>query len=610
MSEVIDTHTIIAPTSNSTGTVSDSALVPTQSVNDDLRQRIADFETLSEALDYAAQGKTGINFHNSRGVLEHVLTYAELRDTAIQLGRQLLLMGLKRGDRIGLVAHMGAPFVELFCACQYAGLMAVPLPAVSGLGGRQGYEDQLHRILRKSEAKMAFGPEDVQTSLETASEDLNLLHIGTIEDVENIIDEPDMVLEPLSKDEPSHVQFSSGSTRHPLGVVISQKALMANSYSIANHGLKVKKGDRVASWLPFYHDMGLIGFMIVPVTTQMSIDYVYTDGFARRPLSWLDVISRNRSTLAFSPTFGYELCSRRAKRQSDLELDLSCWRAAGIGGEMVQPEIMREFSEIFAEHGFKPEAFVPSYGLAEATLAFSFTPLETGVLTDKVDRDALVDEQKATPPAADADEESVREFAQCGVPMPGYTLEIRDENGNTLPDRSVGSVFIKGPSLMDCYDKDDKATNAVLSPDREWLNTGDMGYTIDGSLVITGRAKDLIIVNGRNIWPQDLEWQVENEIEDLKARDTAAFSVNRNDQSEKAVMLIQCRSKDPNIQNKIAQDAQATIFRNAGIPCDIVMIPANSLPFTTSGKLSRNLARKNFQKGILRDLRDLPQAAE
>lgn len=584
------------------------ALSPTPTLSKDNPQRIADFDTLSDALDYAAQGETGINFYSSRGELEHVLPYAQLRSHARDFARKLLGMGLKRGERIGLVAHMGPEFIELFFACQYAGLKAVPLPAVSGLGGREGYEGQLYRILKKSKSKMAIGPENAQSSLKNATRDLDLMLTGTADDIRTA-KASQLNLEPLKKDEISHIQFSSGSTRHPLGVVISQSALMANAYSIANDGLKVTSGDRVASWLPFYHDMGLIGFMIVPVTTQMSIDYIQTDGFARRPLLWLSIISQNKCTMAFSPTFGYELCTRRAKRQSDIDLDLSSWRAAGIGGEMIQAETMTEFSKTFAAYGFKPEAFVPSYGLAEATLAFSFTPLNTGVQTDWVERDALIDEQLAksiTPDESMSAEEleNYREFALCGVPLPGYTMEIRDEDGKVLGDREIGSVFIKGPSLMDKYDKDKEATKAVLNDDRSWLNTGDMGYTIDGSLVVTGRAKDLIIVNGRNIWPQDLEWHVEDEIADLKPRDTAAFAIDDGDKGEKAMMLIQCRSQDPETQERIISEAQAAIFQNAGIPCQIVLIPPGSLPFTTSGKLSRNRARKNYLKGRLRDIRD------
>lgn len=583
-------------------------LSPTPTTSAGLKQRISDFETLSQALDYAAQGEAGINFYSGRGDLEYVVPYSELRSRARDYGRKLLGLGLERGDRIGLVAHMGPEFIALFFACQYAGLMAVPLPAVSGLGGRDGYEGQLSRILKKSESKMAIGPENVQESLKNAASELDLMLIGTAEDIQGA-KAIELNLEPLSKDDISHIQFSSGSTRHPLGVVISQSALMANAYSIAHDALKVHEGDRVASWLPFYHDMGLIGFMIVPVTTQMSIDYLQTDGFARRPLLWLNVISDNKCTMAFSPTFGYELCTRRAARQSEINLDLSNWRVAGIGGEMIQAQTMTEFTQTFSEYGFKAEAFVPSYGLAEATLAFSFTPLSTGVQTDWVDRDALVDEQLAKKPSedidpAELDTDKYREFALCGVPLPGYEMEIRNEEGRILEDREIGSVFIKGPSLMDEYDKDTKATNAVLNEQRDWLNTGDMGYTIDGSLVVTGRAKDLIIVNGRNIWPQDLEWHVEDEIADLRPRDTAAFAMDDGDKGEKAVMLIQCRSQDQQTQDRIVSEAQAAIFKNAGIPCQIVLVPSGSLPFTTSGKLSRNRARKNYKKGSLRDIRE------
>lgn len=592
---------------------------PTLSINESLPRCYGEFDTLVDALDYAAQGQTGVNFFSARKGLIGSHTYAQIRQKAMFQARELLALGLKREDRVGIIADMGIEFVTLFLACQYAGLLSVPLPVVTGLGGRHEYESQLTRVIKGSGAKIALGPEGSRKSMETAAKGLSLKLIGTDDDLSSMAHKmiangdfetlESIELSPLGADDPSHIQFSSGSTRKPLGVLISQKSLMANARSVAADGLQFQDHDRVASWLPFYHDMGLIGFFLIPLTSQLSIDYLHTDEFARRPLSWLKMISDNKATITFSPSFGYDLCTRRAARKSDIEFDLSSLRIAGIGGEMVQPEALSLFSQTFLDAGFDPKAFVPSYGMAEATLAFSFSPLGQGVQEDIVDRDSLIDDgmaQKAGPGQG-------RVFAKCGRPMPGYDVEIRGEDGAVLTDRQVGTIFIKGPSLMTCYDGNPDATKDVLD-DLGWLNTGDMGYMIEETLVITGRCKDLIIINGRNIWPQDLEWHAEENIEPLKSRATAAFSVEDKDGREEAVMLVQCRTSDPKAQHTIRQDVKSVIFRNAGIDCRVVLIPNGSLPFTTSGKLSRTKAKKDFLNGlypIMGDTSDsLPQTRD
>lgn len=572
----------------------DLSLSPTPTDTPGLDKRRADFTTLSEALDYAALGDTGVNFYSSRGELESVHPYSEIQKDARAMAQCILAFGLPRHARVGIVADMTVEFITAFFACQYAGLLAVPLPVVTGLGGRQGYEEQLNLVISNANARIVLGPEKFHVSLKNACEGLDVFLIGTNEDLMNG-KVSDQGLEPLSAEEPSHIQFSSGSTRNPLGIIISQKAFAANARSVTMHGLNLDIGDRVASWLPFYHDMGLIGFFLIPLTTQMSIDYIHTDSFARRPLKWLEVISRNRCTVSYSPTFGYEICTRRATGKEDLDLDLSCWRAAGIGGEMVNPETMSNFSEAFKSYGFKPEAFVPSYGLAEMTLAFSFTPLDTGVIVDSVCKAALIDEHVAKP-AGDLDVSERRDFASCGTAMPGYDLEIRDEDGNVLNERDVGFVYISGPALMGGYFENEEATKAVMKGDG-WLNTGDMGYMIGDQLVVTGRQKDLIIINGRNIWPQDLEWHVEEKIEMVRPRDTAAFAIEDDKGNEKAYMLIQCRSRDIDAQNELRKKAKSVITQAASIDCQIVLVPPGSLPFTTSGKLSRARAKKNFLNG-------------
>lgn len=579
--------------------VTESAPTPTH--NTSLPLVRAEFACLTDALDYAAKGETGLNFYDTKGTLEASLTYEEIRTQARIMASHLLGFGLTRGDRVGVVASMSPEFVVAFFACQYAGLLCVPLPVVTGLGGRVGYQAQLARVLTSCGAKMALGLPEHLADLTTALAGKPMLLIGTNADVHAAPAVPVASLAPFMGDDESHIQYSSGSTRYPLGVTINQRAFMANAYAVANHGLQMRAGDRCASWLPFYHDMGLIGFLLIPLTCQMSIDFINTDSFARRPMLWLEIISRNRCTLSFSPTFGYEICARRAARKSDLDLDLSCWRAAGIGGEMVQPEIMANFVATFADSGFRAEAFVPSYGLAEVTLAFSFTALDQGVFIDAVDKAAL--EKSGAVPAVNSTTraESIRQFAACGAPLPGYSMQIRDASGAVLPERHIGGVFVQGPSMMSGYFDHDDNTETVIDA-AGWLNTGDMGYITQGQLVITGRQKDLIIIHGRNIWPQDIEWHAESEIPELRTRDTAAFSVEDAHGHEHAVLLVHCRVLDAAARLDLRHRVHAAVFRNGGVDVKVVLIPSGSLPFTTSGKLSRAKAKIAYMKGELCDV--------
>ena len=222
-------------------------------------------------------------------------------------------------------------------------------------------------------------------------------------------------LRPLGPADLCYIQFSSGSTRHPHGVQITQAALMANLAGMTGPaGLDVVVGDRAVSWLPLYHDMGLIGFLMAPLSSQLSIDYLTPRDFARRPTQWLNLISRNRGTIAYSPSFGYDLATRRAANQLPADLDLSCWRHAGIGGDMIRPDVLDRFAETFEPAGFDRKAFIPSYGMAEVCLAITFCPHGTGVRTDVIDRAALADSQRALP-AADPRTSGARGASCCAA---------------------------------------------------------------------------------------------------------------------------------------------------------------------------------------------------
>ncbi|GAN80440.1 fatty acyl-AMP ligase [Acidocella aminolytica] len=564
---------------------------PTPTHHNGLVKRLADFTTIAEALDYAAQGRTGLNFYSGKGVLTETLPYATLRAQALLLARQLLGTGLQPGDRVGLLAESDGDFARAFFACQYAGLVPAPLPLPAAFGGKEGYISFLRRMIQGADAHAVFGPAVLADWLAEAVEGLELKCAGVVSALDGAPMVPEAALP--APESLAYLQFSSGSTRFPLGVAVTQTAFMANAHYMAKYGLRVNETDRCTSWLPYYHDMGLVGFLLMPMACQLSVDILPTREFARRPLLWLQLITRNKGSISFSPSFGYELCARRARTASTEGIDLSSWRRAGIGGDMIRPAVLTRFAERFAANLFQETAFIPCYGMAEATLALSFSPDGQGAREDAVDGLVLEREHRAVP--ANETSKRTRHFVICGQMLPEHDVEVRGADGALLAEREVGHIFVRGPSLMLGYFGAPEETARVLSAEG-WLDTGDLGYLIDGQLVITGRAKDLVIVNGRNVWPQDLEWAAEAEVPSLRSGDVAVFSVD-NGEDEEVVVLVQCRVTDPAAREALALELTRFFRGRQGLETRVVLVPPHSLPQTSSGKLSRSRARMMYLDG-------------
>ncbi len=565
----------------------------------------SDFSTLAEALDYAAQGQTGYNFYSGRGKLYAALSFKKLRDEARILARKLISIGVIRGSRMALVANTHPEFVRFFFACQYAGLIPVPLPAKIQLSGRREYINQLERLLSICQAKLAMATDDFMPFLTEAAARLDIHFVGNPQSYDEI-SEFKVQLQPLETKELAYLQYTSGSTRFPRGVMITQEEVLNNLSAIINYGVKIGPGDRAVSWLPFFHDMGLVGLLLTPLASQMSVDFLSTRAFAMRPRLWLKLMSDNRATISFSPPFGYDLTSRRLRDDDMGSYDLSAWRVAGIGAEMIRTEMVEKFSKLLAPSGFDALAFLPCYGMAECSLAICFGPLGKGMQTDLVDADHLAEYQKAKPvnPVSESGNDRSTNFVICGGVLPGYEFEIRDSEGQTLPDRQCGTLFLKGPSVMSGYFGDLKATRKVLSPEG-WLNTGDIAYQIGSDIVITGRSKDLIIINGRNIWPQEVEYLAEIQPE-IRTGDATAFSISNPHTGELAVVMVECRENDQQKRLDLINRLNGLIRQELGIDCIIELVPRNTLARTTSGKPSRHATRnyylKQFATGQLEDI--------
>ena len=497
------------------------ALVPTPN-HDDHPRRYSDFDTFGEALDYAALGKRGMNFHDPRGTLIRVYPFSELRRDALDMAYRLIAWGIRKGDRVALIAETGPDFAALFCGAVYAGAWPVPLPLPTSFGGKDSYIDQLAVQLQSSDPKVLFYPAELAEMCGAAAARQNAVSGACAGIAWQDFQQQPAVPCPLPEARPDdicYLQYSSGSTRFPHGVAITHAALLNN---LAGHGLgmQINQDDRCVSWLPWYHDMGLVGCFLSLIANQISVDYLKTEDFARRPLAWLDLISRNPgNTCSYSPTFGYDICARRISSQTNVaeRFDLSRWRIAGNGADMIRPDVMQNFVNAFAPAGFKASAFLPSYGLAEATLAVTLMPPGEGIRVE------LVEEERLSGTPRDLSRPArYRAIVNCGKAVKDMELAIRNEQGEDLPDHHIGKVWCKGPSVMHSYFRDPDSTAACLVDG--WLDTGDMGYMVDGYLFIVGRAKDMIIINGKNHWPQDIEWAVE-QLPGFNHGDIAAFSV-------------------------------------------------------------------------------------
>lgn len=567
----------------------------TPTLDPSLERRYADFETLVEAIEYAAKGVRGVNFYDARGNVKEVITWKEVRDRAEQIGRKLVGMGFEKGDRIALIAETTANFVAFFVGCQYASVLPVPLPLPTSFGGKEGYVSQLRMQMESCNANGLMAPAFMDEIVAQATDGLDLRFSGDYEGLMAFKGEGEPVLP--SADDLAYLQYSSGSTRFPHGVSVTHRSLLSNTHGMGYHGVHLEENDRCVSWLPFYHDMGLVGTLLTTMTCQVSVDFIPTEEFARRPLSWLRVLSANKGTITYSPTFGFDICTRRAAmRSSALEgLDLSSVRVAGIGAEMIRPDVMKEFQETFGQIGFSYNAFLPSYGLAECTLGVSFGEVGKGIEVDLIEEAALTGDRHVL--VNGSGDTRMREVVNCGRLLPEYEIEIRDEGDIPLPDRNVGRVYLRGASVMREYFNDPETTRAVLSPEG-WLDTGDMGYMKEGCIYIVGRAKDMIIVNGRNHWPQDIEWAAE-QVDGLKKGDVAAISVPGENAEEVPLILAQCRISDAGERVKLVEALKKQIQAETGVNCMIELVPPKSLPRTSSGKLSRTKARNQYMSGHL-----------
>ena len=529
-------------------------------------------KTIAGALDRAASSDRGVTFYSTRGVHECTLSYKELRAHAVTMARRLRGMGFEKGQRLGLVAETGTAFLIAFYACQYAGLVPCPLPLTNYLGGKDAYIRRLTALAEAAQLAAIIAPASLQSCI-AGVEKAAGIRAMTYDELQSaeLDDKEHAELSPLGADDPAYIQYSSGSTADPKGILITQHALCANVESIIVHGLKLRTTDRAFSWLPFYHDMGLVGFSIAAVFGLCSVDYISPSAFARRPRLWLELMSDNRSTITYSPTFGYRLAAQRYG-SGEKPVNLSALRVAGVGGDIVRADVLHYFADVTAETGFQPEAFLPSYGMAEAVLAVTFSDLET-------------------PPLIDHPKGMSNRYVGCGKPFPEIDLLIVDENGAPAAEGVIGAIWLRGPNIIGAYLDNPAATRAIQRNDG-FIDSGDLGYLVDGQLVVTGRSKDLILHNGRNIWPQDVEWAAER-VAPLKPGDVAAVGLI-GDGEDQLVVLVQCGLIEEEARAALRQRVMSAVSEAVGVSAKVALVGPRDLPLTSSGKLSRSRAKALF----------------
>jgi 1-acyl-sn-glycerol-3-phosphate acyltransferase len=550
--------------------------------------------TLPEVLEWhvARQpGRTHILFYEEDAPVE--LTYEGLWTGAREVATGLLREGVREGDRVAIMLPTGFDYLFGFFGTMLAA--AVPVPIYPPARPSQ-IEDHLRRhagILSNAGVVVLIAPAEAQPVAK-----LLRMHVESLRSIPTVAELRANAESPgrpaLRGDAIAYLQYTSGSTGQPKGVVLSHANVLAN---IRAMGAVLKAGSRdvFVSWLPLYHDMGLIGAWLGSLYYGTPLVLMSPLRFLARPERWLQAIHRHRGTLSGGPNFAYELCVRLARESGLQGLDLSCWRVAFNGAEPVIPETVQRFNERFAPVGFRAEALMPVYGLAEDGVGLAFPPLGRGPWIDRVSRDALMRDGRAEP-AVPEDAHALR-FPSCGMVLPGHELRVMNEAGAELGEREEGRIEFRGPSATRGYFRNPEATQALLK--RGWLDSGDVGYLARGEIFLTGRRKDIIIRGGRNIYPHELEEAI-GEIDGIRKGSVAVFgTADTVGGTERVVALAETRFADPARRDALRRAVDAAAMALLGTPLDdVVLAQPHTVPKTSSGKIRRAASRELYERGL------------
>jgi fatty-acyl-CoA synthase len=543
--------------------------------------------TLPDLLRRAAEGGHGGLRFVDRHEQERFYPWPEVQRRAVAVAAGLQALGVAPGERVALLYPTGPEFFDAFFGALLAGAVPTPLYPPLRLTPLPAYRQRTAALIAAVGAALVLTSPVVGRLLGAATTGWALRHgCRTLEELPAV--EPAAWRPPrLGAEDLALVQFSSGSTREPRPVALEHRALLAQARLLNGFW---PDGDGVThrgvSWLPLYHDMGLLGCVLPALERPGELTLLAPETFAARPALWLRAISRYRATVSAAPDFGYSHCLARVRDEQLAGVDLSCWRHALNGAEAVSAETLRGFAERFGRWGLRREALTPVYGLAEAALAVTFGALDQPFASARFDRTVLARRGEARPAAQG------RELVSLGRPLPGFELAVRGPRGERLPAGRVGRLWVKGPSLMREYLGQPAATAEVLHDG--WLDTGDLGFLRAGELYLLGRARDLVVLRGRNHAPEEIEEAVRG-LPGVLAPLAASYHPE-GASGERLVLLVEVAAPGAQLAMRCRQAVLATLGLAAE---EIVLLPPGALPRTSSGKLRRSEALRRHLAGEL-----------
>jgi 1-acyl-sn-glycerol-3-phosphate acyltransferase len=578
-------------------------------------------ETLMDVLRYRAvedaeRAHLLITEDGDAGERSLTLTFGQLYAAGNRCAAELARRGVPAGGRVALMLPTSRAFFVSYAGILLAGAVPVPIYPPFRADRIEEYAARQSAILNNAEVCLLL-------TFRRAEAVAKLLRPGVpsltaVADAEKLIEAADKAPPPSPGVSPLHVtgsrarkgsdiallQYTSGSTGDPKGVVLTHANLLANMRAIGE-AVQLGPNDVGISWLPLYHDMGLIGAWLTLLHYGIPLAVLSPLAFLTRPERWLQAFHKHRGTITAAPNFAYELCVRKIADKDIQGVDLSSWRAALNGAEPVNPETLERFAERFRSYGFRREAQLPVYGLAEAALGVTIPPLGRGPLVDRVQREAFTAEGRALP-AASADETAIA-FVSSGGPLPRHEVQIVDEIGEEVQDRTEGFLWFRGPSATSGYYRNPKATEALLphgpatSPgEYAWVNSGDRAYRADGEIYVTGRVKDIIIKGGRNLYPHEVE-ELAARADGIRKGCIVAFGLrDEATGTEKLVVVAETRERETARRASLASAVTDLVSRGLGLPPDRVeLIPPGSIPKTSSGKLRREETKQLYLAGTL-----------
>jgi fatty-acyl-CoA synthase len=543
------------------------------------------FPTLNLALSAAARSAFGLILVDAREN-ETKLAWADVQQRARRMAASLAQLGVEPGDRVAMILPTGADFMDAFFGALLAGAVPVPLYPPVRLGRMDEYARSTGRMLEVSGAKIVLADRRIRLLLGKAL-DVSRPALGC-PTVAELMQGRDELAREISPADLGLLQFSSGSTVDPKPVALTHANLMAQLAAL--RALLIERPDtheKGVSWLPLYHDMGLIGCLLVALYSPGDLVLLPPEAFLARPALWLRALSRHRATISPAPNFAYGLCLKRVRDDELEDVDLSAWTYALNGAEPVSHEIMERFCERFAPYGLRREALMPVYGLSEAALALTFTPADGAKSVRHVDAQALAVSGDVRP--------GTRALVTVGVPVPGSEIEIRNDDGSLASERRVGAIFARASFVMKEYFGNPEATSRAF---REgWLDTGDLGFVDAGELYVCGRSKDLVIIRGANHTPQEFEECLES-LAGVRTGCAVALGFVPDDTHDESLLILAESADDP--PPDLAARIGSAIAARTGIrPHTVVVLAPGTLPRTSSGKLRRGEALRLFLAGEL-----------